>query len=63
MKRWDEEKGILTGIQTARQELDDSKVVGLVPDVASKPWNHEIFDNFCGRIKGFLGDCLRIGLR
>ena len=26
MKRWDEEKGILTGIQTARQELEDFKI-------------------------------------
>ena len=26
MKRWDEEKGILTGIQTARQELEDYKI-------------------------------------
>ena len=28
-----------------------------------KCWIHEIFDYLCGRIKGFFGDCLRIGLR
>ena len=26
MKKWDEEKGILSGIQTARQEMEDYKI-------------------------------------